>query len=45
MLVHDSGKYPLVGELGFAVSPGSETFVSVKKHEVNFVMLGTDQNL
>ena len=35
MLVHDSNKFPLVAELGFAVSPGTETFVSVKKTEVN----------
>ena len=34
ILVHDQSKFPLVGELGFAVSPGAETFVSMQKNEV-----------
>ena len=35
MLVHDPAKFPLVGELGFAVAPGTETFVSIQKNEVS----------
>ncbi len=38
MLVHDPGKFPLVGELGFAISPGTETFVSIKKNEVGVII-------
>ena len=37
ILVHDPSKFRLVGELGFAVSPGAETFVSMQKNEVNLL--------
>ena len=40
LLVHDPERFPLVGELGFAVGPGSETFVSIKKKEVKIQVKG-----
>ena len=34
VLVHDQQTLPLVSQLGFAVSPGTSTFVAIKKIQV-----------
>lgn len=41
VLIHDQQTLPLVSRLGFAVSPGTSTFVALKKLRVSdYIVLG-----
>ena len=38
ILLHDPRETPLVGDLGFAVAPGTHTLIGVKREEVSEIM-------